>query len=297
MGTTDSTKPQAGLGTIIRAMSALLLGIAILNIGSGALMAIVGVRLAAAGESSLVIGTITSAYFLGLLGGSLFGTGVIDRVGHIRAFVVYAALDAVAILLLVFAGDSMFAWIALRAIAGYCMAGLTMIAESWLNHRATNATRGRVLSVYIIVMNGAFAAGPLMLNFGDPAGAGLLVVSGILFVVAMLPVALTRTGNPEMGAPARMGLRRLMTISPLGVVGVLTVGLVESAVFGLGAVYGDAIGLDTAQISLFLAVTLGGVLILQYPLGALSDRIDREKLILAVALIGGCAALVIAVLG
>ena len=217
--------------------------------------AIVGGRLAAAGESSLVIGTITSAYFLGLLGGSLFGTGVIDRVGHIRAFVVYAALDAVAILLLVFAGDSMFAWIALRAIAGYCMAGLTMIAESWLNHRATNATRGRVLSVYIIVMNGAFAAGPLMLNFGDPAGAGLLVVSGILFVVAMLPVALTRTGNPEMGAPARMGLRRLMTISPLGVVGALTVGLVESAVFGLGAVYGDAVGLDTAHISLFLAVT------------------------------------------
>ena len=297
MTTTDSTTPQAGLGTIIRAMSALLLGIAILNIGSGALMAIVGVRLAGAGESSLVIGAITSAFFLGLLGGSLFGSGVIDRVGHIRAFVVYAAIDAVAILLLVFAGDSMFAWIVLRVIAGYCMAGLILIAESWLNHRATNATRGRVLSVYIIVMNGAFAAGPLMLNAGDPAGAGLLVVCGILFIAALLPVALTRTGNPDMGKQARMGLRRLFTISPLGVAGALTVGLVESAVFGLGAVYGDAIGLDTARISLFLAVTLGGVLILQYPLGVLSDRFDREKLILAVALIGGLAALVIAVLG
>ena len=297
MTETDSTTPRTGLAAIIRAMSALLLGIAILNIGSGALMAIVGVRLSADGASSLVIGAITSAYFLGLLGGSLFGASVIDRVGHIRAFVVYAAVDAVAILLLVFAGDSLAAWLVLRMVAGYAMAGLTMIAESWLNHRATNATRGRVLSVYIIVMNGAFAAGPLLLNFGDPAGAGLLVVAGILFVAAMLPVALTRTGNPDIGEQTQLGLRRLFAISPLGVIGALTVGLVESSVFGLGAVYGAAIGLDTARISLFLAVTLGGVLILQFPLGALSDRFDREKLILAVALIGGLAALYIAVLG
>ncbi len=297
MTTTDSTSPQTGLGPIIRAMSALLLGIAILNIASGALMAIIGVRLSAEGASSLVIGVITSAYFLGLLGGSLFGARVIERVGHIRAFVVYAAIDAVAILLLVFAGESLAAWLILRMIAGYAMAGLAMIAESWLNHRATNATRGRVLSVYIIVMNGAFATGPLLLNFGDPAGPALLVVAGILFIVALLPVALTRTGNPEIGKQTRFGLGRLFAVSPLGVIGAITVGLVESAVFGLGAVYGDAIGLDTARISLFLAVTLGGVLVLQYPLGALSDRIDREKLILAVALVGGLAALLIAVLG
>lgn len=297
MTASDRTTHQTSLGTIVRAMSALLLGIAILNIGSGALMAIIGVRLSASGESNLVIGVITSAYFLGLLGGSLFGAGVIDRVGHIRAFVVYAAVDAIAILLLVFAGESMAAWLVLRMIAGYAMAGLTMIAESWLNHRATNATRGRVLSVYIIVMNGAFAAGPLLLNFGDPMGAGLLVVSGILFVAALLPVALTRTGNPNIGKQAHMGLGRLFAISPLGVIGALVVGLVESAVFGLGAVYGDAIGLDTARISVFLAVTLGGVLILQYPLGALSDRFDREKLILIIALVGGLAATLLAFIG
>ena len=288
---------RTGLGAVISATSALLLGIAILNIGSGALMAIVGLRLSAGGSSSLVIGIITSAYFLGLLGGSLFGSGVIDRVGHIRAFVVYAALDAIAILLLVFAGDSLVAWMVLRMIAGYGMAGLTMIAESWLNHRATNATRGRVLSVYIIVMNGAFAAGPLMLNVGDPAGSGLLVAAGILFIAALLPVALTRTGNPEIGKQSRFGLGRLFAVSPLGVIGALTVGLVEGSVFGLGAVYGAAIGLDTGRISLFLAVTLGGVLILQYPLGALSDRYDREKLILAVALTGALAALFVAALG
>ncbi|MBT4518919.1 MAG: MFS transporter [Halieaceae bacterium] len=290
----DSTESHSGLGAILRAMSALLLGIAILNIGSGALMAIIGVRLAATGTSSLTIGFITSAYYFGLLVGSLFGARVIDRVGHIRAFVVYAAIGALSVLLLVFVGESLAAWLLLRMIAGYGTAGLTMIAESWLNHRATNATRGRVLSVYIIVMNGAFATGPLLLNAGDPVGSGLIVASGILFIAALLPVAMTRTGNPEMGEQKRFGLGKLFALSPLGVIGAVAVGLVESAVFGLGAVYGDAIGLNAVRISIFLAVTLGGVLILQYPLGVLSDRYDREKLILIIALVSALAALVVA---
>ncbi len=283
-------------GAIVRAMSALLLGIAVLNVGSGALIAIIGVRLSAAGAPSLVIGVITSAYFLGLLGGSVFGARVIDRVGHIRAFAVYAAADAISILLLVIV-ESLAAWVVLRLVAGYCMAGLTMVAESWLNHRATNVTRGRVLSLYIIVMNGAFAAGPLLLNLGDPAGAGLLVFSGILFVASLLPVALTRTGNPEIGEQARVSLRRLFALSPLGVLGALAIGLVESAVFGLGAVYGEATGLDTARISVFLAVTLGGVLVVQYPIGVLSDRFDREKVILVVAAAAAVAAALIAAAG
>ncbi|MEE8202210.1 MAG: MFS transporter [Alphaproteobacteria bacterium] len=283
-------------GGIVRAMSALLLGIAVLNVGSGALIAIIGVRLSAAGAPSLVIGVITSAYFLGLLGGSVFGARVIDRVGHIRAFAVYAAADAISILLLVIV-ESLAAWVVLRLVAGYCMAGLTMVAESWLNHRATNVTRGRVLSLYIIVMNGAFAAGPLLLNLGDPAGAGLLVFSGILFVASLLPVALTRTGNPEIGKQARVSLRRLFALSPLGVLGALAIGLVESAVFGLGAVYGEATGLDTARISVFLSVTLGGVLVMQYPIGVLSDRFDREKVILVVAAAAAVAAALIAVAG
>jgi MFS family permease len=177
------------------------------------------------------------------------------------------------------------------------MAGLTMVAESWLNHRSTNATRGRVLSVYIIVMNAAFATGPLLLNLGDASGSGLLVVAGILFVAALLPVALTRTGNPEIGEQARLGIGSLFKLSPLGVLGVLVIGLVESAVFGLGAVYGNAIGLDASDISIFLAVTVGGVLVMQYPLGALSDRYDREKIILAVAATAAVAAALIALLG
>lgn len=295
MTSADTSGPDVGLGLILRAMTALLLGVAFLNVGSGALMAIIGVRLAAEGASSLTIGAITSAYFLGLLAGSLFATRVIDRVGHIRAFAVYAAADAISILLLVLV-EWFAAWIALRFVAGYCMAGLAMIAESWLNHRATNATRGRVLSLYIIVMNGAFALGPLLLNLGDPAGAGLLVVSGILFVAALLPVALTRTGNPDIGETARLRLRRLVAIAPLGVVGALTIGLVESAFFGLAAVYGQETGLTPARVSLFLTAALGGIVVLQFPIGALSDRVDRQQVILGIALAAAVTAAVIALL-
>lgn len=280
---------DVSMGGVIRATSALLLGIGVLNMGSGALMAVIGVRLSLAGASSLVIGAITSAYFLGLLAGSLLGARVINRVGHIRAFAVYAAAGAISTLVLALA-DWFGAWMVLRFVAGYCMAGLTMTAESWLNHRATNATRGRVLSVYIIVMNGAFAGGPLLLNLGDPAGAGLLVVSGILFVASLLPVALTRTGNPEIGEQARLGLGRLFSLSPLGVLGAVTIGGVDSAIFGLGAVYGTAMGLDAARISIFLTVTLCGILVMQYPIGSLSDRYDRETVILAVTALSALAA-------
>ena len=295
MAVNSMTTQDVSLGAVMRAMSALLLGVAILNVGSGALMAVIGLRLSAEGTSSLLIGVIMSAYFAGLTVGALFGTRIIDRVGHIRAFAVYAAIGAVATLLLAIVGW-LFAWAVLRFVAGCCMAGLTMTAESWLNHRATNATRGRTLSLYIIVMNAAFAAGPLLLNVADPGGVEILIVAGMLFVAGLVPVALTRTGNPEIGEQRRLSLRELMDIAPLGVLGALTIGVVEGAFFGLGAVFGDATGLGAARISLFLAVTVGGVLVMQYPVGALSDRFDREKIILAVAALSGLAALAIAVL-
>ena len=288
------TTQDVSLGAVMRAMSALLLGVAILNVGSGALMAVIGLRLSAEGTSSLLIGVIMSAYFAGLTVGALFGTRIINRVGHIRAFAVYAAIGAVATLLLAIVGW-LFAWVVLRFVAGYCMAGLTMTAESWLNHRATNATRGRTLSLYIIVMNAAFATGPLLLNVADPGGVEILIVAGMLFVAGLVPVALTRTGNPQVAEQRRLSLRELLEIAPLGVLGALTIGVVEGAFFGLGAVFGEAAGLGTARISLFLAVTVGGVLVMQYPVGALSDRFDREKVILAVAALSGMAALAIAV--
>ena len=287
---------DSSLGGVIHKMSALLLGVSVLSMGSGAMLAVIGVRLSSAGASPVMIGAVMSAYFLGQLFGSMHGGRVIDRVGHIRAFAVFAAIGAISTLALVLV-DWLPFWMVLRFAKGYCIAGLSMTAESWLNHRATNATRGRTLSVYIIVVSAAFALGPLALNLADPNGDELIVATGMLFVLALLPVALTRTGNPEIGEQARLRLRQLFRIAPLGVLGALTIGLVEGAFFGLAAVYGQAIGLGAALVSLFFSVSLGGLLIMQFPIGALSDRFDRERVILVITLVAAAAALVVAVIG
>ena len=130
------------IGGVIRTMSALLLGVSVLSMGSGAMLAVIGVRLSSAGSSTMMIGAVMSAYFLGELIGSMYCGRVIGRVGHIRAFAVFAAIGAVSTLTLALI-DSLPVWTLLRFVAGYCIAGLSMIAESWLNHRATNATRAR----------------------------------------------------------------------------------------------------------------------------------------------------------
>jgi MFS family permease len=290
------TRADATLGAVVRALGSALLGFGLLSIAHGALFALIGLRLSAAGISSTVIGLVMSAYFVGLLAGSLTCDRVIARVGHIRAFAVFSATAAITVLLLALS-DQLVLWVVLRAVAGYCMAGLYMTMESWLNHRATNEIRGRTFAVYAVISGAAVATGPLLLNLGDPHEFELFSLCAILFVAALLPVALTLTGNPEIGHRSRLSLPRLFAISPLGVVGCLTAGLVNSSFYGMGAVYGQRMGLDPASVSIFLTVTLVGGLLAQFPVGSFSDRMDRRQLMLGLTLAAAAAAAVIAVFG
>jgi len=296
MNATIEGRADATLGAVVRPLGSVLLGFGLLSIAHGALFALIGLRLAAAGVSSTVIGLVMSAYFVGLLMGSLSSDRIITRVGHIRAFAVFAATAAITVLLLALS-DHLVLWVLLRAAAGYCMAGLYMTMESWLNHRATNEIRGRTFAVYAVVSGAAIAAGPLLLNLGDPHGFELFSLTAILFVAALLPVALTLTGNPDIARRSRLSLPRLFAISPLGVVGSLTAGLVNSSFYGMSAVYGQLVGLDPASVSIFLTVTLVGGLLAQFPLGTFSDRMDRRQLMLGLSLAAAVAAGLIAVFG
>ncbi len=287
---------DTALAAVVRAMGAVLLGFGLLSVANGALFALIGVRLAAAGVSSMTIGLIMSAYFVGLLAGSLSGDRAIMRVGHIRAFAVFAAAAAITVLALAMTDDFAL-WSVLRAVAGYCMAGLFMTMESWLNHRASNEIRGRTFAVYAVVSAAAVAAGPLLLNLGDPHDFELFSLAAILYAAALLPVALTLTGNPEMAPRRRLSLKRLFAISPLGVIGCLTAGLVNSSFYGLGAVYGQSIGLSPAAVSAFLTITLVGGLVAQFPVGVLSDRMDRRHLMLYLTLAAAASAAAIALFG
>jgi MFS family permease len=255
-------RADTALAAVVRAMGAVLLGFGLLSVANGALFALIGVRLAAGGVSSTTIGLIMSAYFVGLLAGSLSGDRIITRVGHIRAFAVFSAAAAIAVLALAMT-DNLGLWSALRAAAGYCMAGLFMTMESWLNHRAANEIRGRTFAVYAVTSGAAVAAGPLLLNLGDPHDFELFSLMAILYAAALLPVALTRTGNPEMARRQRLGLK--------------------------------SVGLSSAAVSAFMTVTLIGGLLAQFPVGVFSDRMDRRHLMLYLTLAAAAAAAAIAI--
>jgi len=263
---------------ILALFGALLLATAVLNVANGLLFTLIGLRLAGNVEPSTV-GYIASGHFIGLLAGSFSATAIIGRVGHIRAFTVFAAVAACAIIVMGLA-FSPAVWFGVRIVIGYCMAGLFMILESWFNSHAGKEQRGRVFAWYMVASSGAFAVGPFLVNLGNPDSYVLFAAAAILLNLCLLPIALTRGGNPAIETSHRLSLVKLFQISPLGVVGCVVAGLASSAVFGLGAVYGELVGLADSGVSvLFSAIVLGG-LAMQVPVGWLSDRYDRRSTML-----------------
>ena len=280
---------------LLALFGALLLATAVLNIANGSLFTLIGLRLASAVEPSTV-GLIASGHFVGLLAGSFTATAIIVRVGHIRAFTVFAAVASCAVIVmgLLF---SPAAWFLIRVVIGYCMAGLFMVLESWFNSQATNEQRGRIFAFYMVASSGAFAVGPFLVNLGNPDAYGLFAMIAILFNLCLLPIALTRAGNPVIAPGGRLGLRKLFEISPLGVIGCIAAGLVNSAIYGLGAVYGELVGLTDGGVSvLFSAIILGG-LAMQVPVGWLSDRFDRRSTLLALTAAAVLASVVVVAFG
>jgi MFS family permease len=188
-------------------------------------------------------------------------------------------------------------WFVLRIVIGYCMAGLFMVLESWFNDGASNEKRGQTFAYYMVASSGAFAVGPFLVNLGDPAAYPLFAITAILFNICLLPIALTRKGNPVIAKTDRLKLRELMKISPLGVTGCVAAGLVNSAVYGLGAVYGDLAGLSDGGVSLFFSAVILGGLAMQLPVGWISDRYDRGTTMMGLTCGAMAFALLIVVFG
>ena len=180
--------------------------------------------------------------------------------------------------------------------AGFCFSGIYITAESWINNTASNETRGQALSAYMIVQMIGIIASQVLLNLPDPSGFALFILPSVLVSLAFMPILLAPTPAPEFGSTRRLSFRRLFTISPLGCVGMLLTGGIFSAMFGMASVYGGAVGLSVPQISTFIAAMYVGGLVLLFPLGLLSDRMDRRRLILYV-LAFGLAGTLIGVLG
>ncbi len=261
-----------------RSIATLLLASALLFMGVGLQATFLPLRAQFEGFSTSLIGAMGTAYFAGFAIGCIFGPAVVKSVGHIRAFAGFAALAAGLTLLLPIWPEPIL-WCLLRALSGVCFAILYIVVESWLNDQASNRVRGTVLSLYIIITNIVTVGGQLMVNLAALESYILFSAIAILIALSLVPLCLTDTATPKPVPSASLDLAALFRLSPSGFVGCLAVGLVEGAFWSLGPVYGKTVDFSIAEVTFFMSAFVVGGTLSQWPLGAISDRIDRRRVI------------------
>jgi MFS family permease len=267
----------------IRSIASLLLSYGLLLLANGLFGTLLGLRSKLEGFSTETTGFIMAGYFLGLLLGALYAVRVVAAVGHIRSFAAFASIMSVAVLAHLLRIDPI-TWLVLRIVAGFCMAGMVMVAESWIHGRATNQNRGRVLSLYMVTNYLGAGLGQFLLIVASPAEFQLFVIASIIFSLALVPILLTRASSPKPISPQRMRFRDLFAVSPVGVLGTIAAGLINASLNGLGPIYAADRGLSVAQVSTFMGSIILGGMVLQFPIGRLSDRLDRRTILILVAL-------------
>ncbi len=281
---------------LLHASWALLAGVFLLMLGNGMQGTVLGLRGGLEAFDSEVMGFVMAGYFAGFLGGARLAPQLVRRVGHVRVFAALGSLISAAFILFPALVDPL-AWSLLRVLVGFCYSGVYVVAESWLNDAATNATRGRLLSAYLIVQMLGIIVAQALINAADPAGYGLFVIMSVAVSLSFLPILLSASPAPEFATIRKMPLRDLFAASPLGCVGTFLLGAVFGAQFGMGPVYGAEIGLGAQALSLFVALFYVGGLLCQYPIGWASDRSDRRHVIAAITALGAAAALLGAMSG
>ncbi|HUO93419.1 MAG TPA: MFS transporter [Rhizomicrobium sp.] len=280
----------------IYSIGAILLSTAFLLLGYGLTNTLVPLRAHLEGFSQLEIGLLGSFYYGGFVIGCFLMPKLLARVGHIRSFAVMASLTAATVLIHPIIVNP-FVWLVVRAAFGFCAAGVYMVIESWLNDRATNDNRGRILSAYVAVNLGSIMLGQWLLPIASPKGPELFSLAAVLYALCVVPVGMTLLPQPSAQAAPKLRVRRMIQRSPVGIAGVTAVGLANGAFWTLGPVYAISLGFSTTGIATFMsAFVLGGTLI-QLPLGRLSDHFDRRWIIAAVSAAAALGGVALALLG
>ena len=267
---------------------ALLCGMFFMMLGVGLHGVLISIRGDAAGFSSYDLGLIGTSYAIGFMLGCILVPHLVRRVGHVRAFSALVAILTVSALLNGIHTSAVF-WIILRSLSGFCISGCYMVAESWLNERSTNDARGSVFSIYTMVSLSALLAGQYMLVLDDEAwasGAKLFMICSILFVLAVVPTAVSRAQSPTPLTHVDLNLRTLFNNSPAAFIGAFLCGIISSAWVNFGPIFGKRIDMTNTEIATLLAVTIIGSVLFQYPLGRLSDKIDRRYVMVIAGFIG-----------
>lgn len=264
---------------------ALLASVALLVLGNGLQQTLIGLRAGVEGYTEETVGVMMSAYFVGFVLASIHAPRVIQQVGHIRAFAAFAsAVSAIALCFAIFVSPTV--WIVLRMLQGACYAGMIIVVESWLNASAEASWRGRVLAIYSIVMYASWAISQPMVALAPVSGFVLFAVVSICLSLSLVPITLSRAGDPGVVLATRVGIRRLLAISPMALSGAFVMGVSVGAFFGMGPVASQQSGFSDAGTGTILAAALIGALAFQWPLGWLSDLMDRRLIILGSSMAG-----------
>jgi MFS family permease len=258
----------------IKPFIALYSSVALLMMGLGLLNTYLGFRLSIEGVSTQVTGMVLSAYFVGLVAGTTWCRKIIRSVGHIRGFAVFAAVTT-AVVMIHGMYTSPLLWAGLRFVAGISNMGLFMVIESWLNECAEPAERGRIFSIYMIVTYMGSSVGQQLLNVGDVHSQTLFLVAGVFVVLSSIPVAVTHTIRPKLPKIEQIAMKTIFKKAPIGILGCFASGMLHSAFYTMGPVFAHQIHLSVAQISWFMTLTVFGGLVFQWPVGMMSDRLDR----------------------
>ncbi|MDQ2075106.1 MFS transporter [Marinimicrobium sp. ABcell2] len=284
------------MGRTALGMSSLIVSIILLVSGNAFLTSVLGLRLSIDEFSSGVIGWILVFYSFGFVAGSLYANRIINKVGHIRAFAVFAAVLAAVILVHPLAVEISL-WALLRALAGFVMAGLMIVVESWFSSKANNQNRASLFAVYQVIFFLSTAGGQVLIRVADPAGFIPFSLAAILVVLAVVPLSMTKRESPTIEPSERMSLRRLYRVSPAGALGALVGGILITSFYTMGPVFGNQIGLDVGEISNFMVAAIIAAMLLAWPVGRLCDHFDRNRIMLAMSCVAGVASLSAALVG
>lgn len=266
---------------ILKLITSPLLGMFLLTLGGGLMSTFVVLRLQINNEASILVGLITSIYYAGLMAGSWRAEKFIMRVGYIRAFATFASFLLITYLMQSIQ-FSVVGWLVLRFIGGFCTAGLFIVIESWLMVLGDTKLRGRMMAMYMVSLYLGQSMGQLLINVGKLESNILFQIASILTGLSVIVLAMTKVVQPEVSEPSDLDLKHLFCKSPSGVWSCVTSGLILGAVYGLLPVFFIAKLDDTAGTSILMAVTIFGGMALQYPLGRLSDRVERLKVLIGI---------------
>ena len=282
--------PGSTTDTVLGAWG-LFIAIFLVMLGNGALIPLLGLRAELEGFTTTTTGIVLGFYYIGFLVGASVTPRLVAQVGHIRVYAALASLASTATLVYILT-PAPSVWSVARFITGFSMCGLFIVAESWLNDATTNRTRGRLLAVYMLVLMGGLALGQMLITLADPSGIILFIVASILVSVAVIPITLSTAPGPRLTLPDRLPIRQLWETAPLGLAASFGQGIGVAALLSLAAVYSTRVGMSVDRVALFSTAAIVGSVVLQGPIGMISDRAGRRRVIMAVALLSAAACLV-----